>query len=126
MNPSSQIIRVNVSVYGELSKLCGGRYIATVDLELSTAAHLGNLLEYLKIKPEDTSYIFLNAVLCDVPGLTVPHMELLKDSDHVGIFSSGYMWPYQYRDGMPMSAALTAAIKKYGAMHHTYTGIEDH
>jgi hypothetical protein len=91
---------------------------------MPSSAHLGDLLDQLEIPIDETSYIFLDAVLCDVPGLTITHDELLKDGSHVGIFSQGYMWPYQYRDGMPMSPALTAAMKKLGAMHHTYTVLE--
>jgi len=33
------------------------------------------------------------------------------------------MWPYQYRDGIVMSDPLKAAMKKYGAMHHTYENV---
>ena len=113
--------KVNIAIYGKLAKIGGGKHLAIIDLEMPSSAHLGDLLDQLKIPMDETSYIFLDAVLCDVPGLTIPHDEPLKDGSHVGIFSQGYMWPYQYRDGMPMSPALTAAMKKHGAMHHTYT-----
>jgi molybdopterin converting factor small subunit len=116
-------IKINVAIYGKLAKLAGGKHIAIQDLEVDFGNTLGDLLEMLKIPMEETSFIFLDAVLCDVPGLTIVHDEPLKDGSHVGIFSTGYMWPYQYRDGMPMSPPLTAAMKKYGAMHHTYTKI---
>ena len=125
MNTLPQTIQVNVSIYGELVKQFDRRHIAILDIELPPGTHLGGLLEQLKIKPEDTSYIFVNAVLCDVPGITISHTDALNDSAHVGIFSQGYMWPYQYRNGTIMSDALTEAMEKFGAMHHTYTGIED-
>jgi hypothetical protein len=92
---------------------------------MSPAATLGDLLEKLEIPIEETSFIFLDAVLCDVPGLEIVHNEALKDGSHVGIFSTGYMWPYQYRDGMPMSPPLVSAMNKYGAMHHSYKGLEE-
>lgn len=116
--------KVNVAIYGKLARIDGGRHLTIIDLEMPSSAHLGDLLDQLEIPIDETSYIFLDAVLCDVPGLTITHDELLKDGSHVGIFSQGYMWPYQYRDGMPMSPALTAAMKKLGAMHHTYTVLE--
>ncbi len=119
------LLNVNVAIYGSLSKIAGGRHIAILDLQMPSGSHLGNLLEQLQIPMDQTSYIFLDAVLCDVPGLVIVHDEPLKDGSHVGIFSTGYMWPYQYRDGMPMSSALTVAMQKVGAMHHAYTGLEE-
>jgi hypothetical protein len=123
--PKMQSIAINVTIYGKLAKLCGGNHIAILDLEFPPTANLGDLLKTLEIPMDKTSFIFLDAVLCDVPGLTIKHDESLKDGSHVGIFSTGYMWPYQYRDGMPMSAPLTKAMKKFGAMHHSYQGLED-
>jgi hypothetical protein len=64
--------------------------------------------------------VFINSVLSDVPGLNAAALQVLKPGDHVGIFSLESMWPYQYRDGVPMSEALKAAMEKFGAMHHTY------
>lgn len=117
--------KVNVTIYGKLAKLGGGKHIAIMDLEFPPTTNLGDLLTELEIPTEETSYIFLDAVLCDVPGLKIEHDEMLKDGSHIGIFSTGYMWPYQYRDGMPMSEPLTKAMQKYGAMHHSYKGLED-
>ena len=118
------IINVNVTIYGKLAKLAGGKHIAILDIEIPANQNLGDVLNKLEIPIEETTFIFLDAVLCDVPGLSIIHTESLKDGSHVGIFSNGYMWPYQYRDGMPMSPPLMAAMKKHGAMHHTYTNLE--
>ena len=120
-----QFITVNTTIYGKLAKIGGGKHIAILDLEMPSTATLGDLLEQLEIPMDETSFIFLDAVLCDVPGLSIVHDESLKDGSHVGIFSTGYMWPYQYRDGMPMSAPLVKAMQQYGAMHHSYKGLED-
>ena len=120
-----QSIKVNTTIYGKLAKIAGGKHIAIIDLEMPSSTTLGDLLEKLEIPMDETSFIFLDAVLCDVPGLTIVHDESLKDGSHIGIFSTGYMWPYQYRDGMPMSAPLVKAMNKYGAMHHSYKGLED-
>ncbi|MCJ7703270.1 MAG: hypothetical protein MUO62_16935 [Anaerolineales bacterium] len=119
-----QTLKINTAIYGSLAKIGGGKHIAILDIELPSTAHLGDLLAKLEIPMDETSFIFLDAVLCDVPGLTITHNEALKDGSHVGVFSTGYMWPYQYRDGVPLSAPLKEAMDKHGAMHHTYTNIE--
>ncbi len=115
---------VNVAIYGKISKLFGGKHIVTLDVPIPPDFHLGDLLTKIKIPMEETSFIFLDAVLCDVPGLNIDHNEQLWDGAHVGIFSRGYMWPYQYRDGVPMSESLKQALAKHGAMHHSYTKID--
>lgn len=120
-----QPITINTTIYGKLAKIGGGKHIAILELEMPSSSTLGELLAKIKIPMEKTSFIFLDAVLCDVPGLTIEHNEPLKDGSHVGIFSTGYMWPYQYRDGMPMSDPLVKAMRQYGAMHHSYKGLED-
>ena len=112
--------KVNATIYGDLSKYFGGKHIAIVDLEMPAASTLGDLLAELEIPMAETSFIFLDAVLCDVPGLTIIHDELLKDGSHVGVFSTGYMWPYQYREGIRMSEPLLAALREHGAMHNVY------
>jgi hypothetical protein len=118
-------IKINTTIYGKLARLGGGKHIAILDLDMPSKSTLGDLLEKLEIPMDETSFIFLDAVLCDVPGLNITHDELLSDGSHVGIFSTGYMWPYQYRDGMPMSPPLVQAMRKFGAMHHSYKGLSE-
>lgn len=112
--------KVNIAIYGKISNKYGGKHIATFDISIPSDYHLGDLLHEIDIPMEETSYIFLDAVLCDVPGLIPEHNEQLHDGSHVGIFSNGYMWPYQYRDGVPMSEPLKQAMSKHGFLHHTY------
>lgn len=83
------------------------------------------MLTHLNIADSQKGYLFINAVLCDVPGLSVGGEQVLNEGDHIGIFAIDYMWPYQYRDGIVMSHYLKAAMEKYGAMHHTYEGLTD-
>ena len=106
-----------------MSKLWGKRYIAYGNVELPSGATKADLLQHLNIQDAEKGYLFINAVLCDVPGLSVGGEQELKEGDHIGIFDINYMWPYQYRDGVVMSDALKAAMQKYGAMHHTYENI---
>ncbi len=69
--------------------------------------------------------MFINAVLCDVPGLTTGGDQVLNTGDHVGIFSVDRIWPYQYRDGIVMSEALKKALEIHGPMHHSYSHLAD-
>lgn len=116
----SQTIRVNVALYGSLASRLGKRYVAAEDIELPIGICKAELLQKLGISDEDRGYLFINAVLCDVPGLSTGDGQVLENGDHVGIFSVDRIWPYQYRDGVRMSPALTEAMQKHGPMHHSY------
>jgi hypothetical protein len=113
-------ITVNVSLYGEIAKLVSGNSVSTSDMILPEATTVKDLLTHLKIPFEKQGYTFINAVLCDMPGLGTSHAEVLTDGDHIGVFSTTYVWPFQYRNGAPISEALRAALIERGAMHHTY------
>jgi hypothetical protein len=111
---------VDVALYGTIARYAGGRYIKRVQIELNQDGTLGDVYESLGIPAEERGYIFLNSVLADVPGMSVSVNEALHPGDHVGIFSTTHMWPYQYRDGIPMTETLTAALAEHGSMHHSY------
>ena len=81
---------------------------------------MSDLYDHLNIPLDEKGYCFVNAVLCDAPGLSVSLSHPLNDGDHVGIFSITHMWPYQYRDGVRMTEALAIAMKEHGPMRHTY------
>jgi hypothetical protein len=114
-------INVNVTLYGPLARIKGKRHVVNFDIELEPGTHKGDLLALLGISLEERSYLFINSVLCDVPGLDSGCGEVLQDGDHIGIFSINHMWPYQYRDGIPMSENLKKALQNRGVMHHSYT-----
>ena len=116
----SPMILVNVVIYGSLSRKFGGKHLAEVAVELPEGSKKADLLSHLGISPPERSYIFINAVLCDVPGLVTDGAEPLNDMDHVGIFAHDYMWPYQYRDGVRMSESLKKAMQEHGTIHNIY------
>lgn len=118
-----QNLRVNVAIYGKLSNRYGGKHIAILDEEMPHGSTLGDLFDKIQIPMEETSFIFLDAVLCDMPGLSIKHTEALKDGSHVGIFSKGYMWPYQYRHDIHMSEPLKEAVGEKGDFHHSYENV---
>lgn len=113
-------IKVDVALYGSLAKHGNGKHVAQFDMELEPGASKADLLAKLGVSNNEKGYVFINAILCDVPGLTTEFDRPLQDGDHLGIFSIGYMFPYQYRDGAPMSQNLKKALQEHGAMHHTY------
>lgn len=118
-------IKVHVSLYGSLAKYGGGRYVSTLVVELPEGACKADLLTHLAIPDNEKGYTFINAVLCDVPGLTTGNGQILKNQDHIGIFSVDRIWPYQYRDGVVMSPDLIQALKIHGPMHHSYAHLKD-
>ena len=112
--------KINISLYGDIASLRGGTHISNLDLDLPEGATVDTLLQILGLDPQDRGYVFINAVLHDAPGLYASKETFLKEGDHIGIFSIRHMWPYQYRDGIRMSAALKAAMEEHGAMRNTY------
>jgi molybdopterin converting factor small subunit len=113
-------ISVDVALYGSIAKYGGGKHVAQIKVNLDDSACMADLLEYLKIPPEERGFTFINAVLSAMPGVQVDLDQPLNSGDHIGIFSITHMWPYQYRDGVRMTEALTEALKKQGPMHHSY------
>ncbi|MEW6405133.1 MAG: MoaD/ThiS family protein [Chloroflexota bacterium] len=113
-------MRINVSLYGSLARFGGGRYVAQFDVELEDGVGKADLVCQLQIPEDERGYLFINAMLCEVPGVSTGANELLKDGDHVGIFSVDRLYPYQYRDGLPMSEGLQKTLRERGAMHHSY------
>jgi hypothetical protein len=116
-------ITIDVALYGNIAKYGGGSYVAQLKVELAPEAHVGDLLDKLGVGAAEKGYIFINAVLADMPGLDASRLEELHDNDHVGIFSITHMWPYQYRDGFPMTARLAEEVSRRGALHHSYVNV---
>jgi hypothetical protein len=113
-------ITVDLSLYGPVARAAGGHHIARRLMQLKAGATLGEMVAGLGLDREEAGYIFVNAVLCDVPGLKASRDLPLHDGDHVGIFSRVHMWPYQYRDGVRMTDSLHKALAERGPMHHSY------
>lgn len=115
-------ILVNVALYGPIARAAGGHHVAQQAMRLEAETSMGDLTALLELDRSEIGYVFVNAVLCDVPGMSVSKDMRLQDGDHVGVFSRVHMWPYQYRDGIRMSPALKEALNERGAMHHSYAG----
>lgn len=113
-------INVNVCLYGSIAKFGGGKHVAQLDLTLPEGASKSDVLQHFGISEAERGYLFINAVLYDVPGLITGKGRPLANGDHIGIFSTDRLWPYQYRDGVRMSPELAAAMQEHGALHHSY------
>lgn len=115
------MIKINTNLYGSLARFGGGKYVAQVDVELIPGSGKIELLNFLGIPENERGYLFINAVLCEVPGISTGANEMLHDRDHVGIFSIDRLIPFQYRDGLPISEGLKKALQQHGAMHNFYS-----
>ena len=119
-HPEEQRVAVEIALYGSLAKYGGGTHVAQLRVEMGIGATMRDLLDRFKIPAEERGFTFVNAVLCAAPGLQ-PDLDLdLQDEDHIGVFSTTHMWPYQYRDGIRMTEALKEAMRVQGPMHHSY------
>lgn len=116
------LIRITLTLYGPLAKFAGGKYIVQKTVELEAGATIRDLMDRFEIPYDQKSYLFINNILSDMPGLSASLDEVLSNNARVGIFSLQHMYPYQYRDGLPMSENLTKTLKERsgGAVHNTY------
>jgi len=115
-------IHITFTLYGPLAEFAGGKYIAQQEVALHEGAKFRDLLDSFGIPYDQRGYVFINNILCDMPGLEASLDEVLTDNARVGVFSLQHMWPYQYRDGIRMSETLTKTLaeREDGAMHNTY------
>ncbi len=95
-------LQVEVHLYGALVRYGGdegAKSHARLEVGLSTGAKIKDLLDFLCIPPTEKGLTFVNAVLSDMPGLSADLDVELDDGARMGIFSKGYIWPFQYRTG---------------------------
>lgn len=121
---SLNTIQVSVSLYGSIARYGGGHHVSSEVMELPKGSTKGDLIRLLGIPETERGYLFVNAVLFDVPDLYTGRGIELRDGDHVGIFAYDRVWPYQYRDGVQMTEELKRLMEEHGAMHHSYKSSE--
>jgi hypothetical protein len=117
--------KIDVWLYGPLAKYGGDQSqgaFAHLYVELPAEAKMKDLLEVLGLPQEEKGITFINSILADMPGLSADLECMLKDGDHVGIFSSTHMWPYQYRSGAHVTPELEQILRERddSGLRHSY------
>ena len=117
-----KLINLTLTLYGSIAEYAGGKYIAQKAVELEEGSTIRDLMDSFEIPYDQKSYLFINNILSDMPGLSASLEEVLEEGARVGIFSLQHMYPYQYRDGLPMSESLTKVLRERegGGIHNTY------
>jgi len=122
-------IHVEVHLYGPLASYGGDQATkshARLEVYLTAGAKMRDLLNSIGIPPSKKGLTFVNAVLSDMPGLSADLDVELHDGDRVGIFSKGYIWPFQYRMGARRTPELEKSMQKLGsgALRHSPRKLE--
>lgn len=100
---------------------------AQLHLELPEGNTIQNLLDHLRLPPEDKGITFINGKLAAMPGVDADREVTLHDGDRVGISHRRSMWPFQYRFGARLDEKLqdTFRQRKDRGIHHAYTDETD-
>jgi len=118
-------IHIEVWLYGPVARYVkgGSGSHARLELVMSDASTLSDLIQRLGIPNEERGLIFINGKLTAMPGLEPDPSPSLRDGDRVGIFHRRSMWPFQYRFGAQMTPELERVVRRQtnGGIHHAYT-----
>ncbi|MGI5837636.1 MAG: MoaD/ThiS family protein [Chloroflexota bacterium] len=109
-----QAIKVEVWLYGPLAQYApegGGAGHAQILLDVPSGTRMSDLLSRFGLPLDEKGITFINGQLTDMPGLGADLDWEFKEGDRVGIFHRRSMWPFQYRFGANISAALKDASK---------------
>ncbi len=92
-------------------------------LRLREGSTVTDLLEHLKLPPEEKGITFINGNLAAMPGVDTDRDVELHDGDRVGISHRRSMWPFQYRFGASLDETLRDSFRerKDRGIHHAYT-----
>lgn len=118
-------ITVDVWLYGTLVSYggeAGQGSFANLQVRLSEASTVADLLARLGMDTEERGITFINGKLSAMPGLQPDLGHFLHEGDRVGFFDPKSMWPFQYRHGAAMSEEMSRALgaRKNDGHHHTY------
>ena len=118
-------IGVDVWLYGELARYGGQadkRSFTNVPVRLPAGSTVTDLMARLKMPTEERGITFINGKLSAMPGLQPDIGHVLGDGDRVAFFDPRSMWPFQYRNGVPMVGEMADAMQasQDQGLHHTY------
>jgi hypothetical protein len=119
-------ICVDTWLYGPLARFAGDpnqMVFANPQVELPEGSTMRDLLTQLGLPTEERGITFINGELSAMPGLQPDLSRELQSKDRVALFHLKAMYPFQYRQGLPMAEEFSEAMQssKDGGLHHTYT-----
>jgi hypothetical protein len=118
-------IALDLWLYGTLAKYGGPAQqggFANVPIRMEEQSTMGDVLAALDMPSEARGVTFINGRLSAMPGLQPDLDHILCDGDRIAFFDLRSMWPFQYRQGVPMIGEMAEAMQaqKNGGLHHTY------
>ncbi|MHB8092002.1 MAG: MoaD/ThiS family protein [Syntrophales bacterium] len=119
-------VAIDAWLYGALALYGGqsgeGRSYANLQVCLPAGSTVNDLMARLKMPTEERGITFINGKLSAMPGLQPDLSHVLCDGDRVAFFDPRSMWPFQYRNGVPMVGEMADAMQasQDHGLHHTY------
>ncbi len=115
---------IDLHLYGSLARYADnpGYGYANKKITLEEQGTIKDLLAELKLPTEQRGITFINGNLSAMPGLQPDMDTRLSDGDRVAFFDLRSMWPFQYRNGAAMTAAMRQAMEQDQdrGLHHSY------
>ncbi|MHB8829617.1 MAG: MoaD/ThiS family protein [Syntrophales bacterium] len=118
-------VTIDVWLYGVLARYgaqANKGSFANLQLRPPAGSTITDLMARLKMPTEERGITFINGKLSAMPGLQPDMSHVLGDGDRVAFFDLRSMWPFQYRNGVPMVGEMADAIQASHdhGLHHTY------
>jgi hypothetical protein len=116
------VTTVEVWLYGPLTHYAPSPSksgYARIDLTLPDGSTMRDLMDLLKIPPEEKGITFVNGDLTDMPGLDADADRVLHEGDRVGFMHRRSMWPFQYRFLAKTSPQLDKKLGPAGGLFHS-------
>lgn len=118
-------ITINTWLYGPLARYGGNPdevVFANPQVKLAIGSKVSDLLSSLQLPTEQRGITFINGELSAMVGMQPDLNRVLADGDRVAFFHLKAMYPFQYRQGLPMVEEFSEAMQasKDGGLHHSY------
>lgn len=83
---------------------------------------VAGLLTQLHMDSGERGFTFINGTLSAMPGIQKDLSHELKDQDRIAFFHLKSMWPFQYRQGVSVTASFGQAMheRKDDVLRHSY------
>lgn len=118
-------ICIDVWLYGDLARFASeaspGGY-ANLKLTVAAGTTVEDLLNRLRMDTRERGFTFINGNLSAMPGMQTDLKHELMNEDRIAFFHLRSMWPFQYRQGVSVTAEIDEAMRerKDRPLQHTY------